>query len=401
MTTEQRQRLAAKLLEREKSEGRKSITDADRRRWHLPKEEWKEWEVPFDADNEWPTQLKVALTEYRAAWRAKMDEVNDCIATSAEQEELVDQTETERNLVRVSGPFTMEAVMPAEESLEVESPIGGEPETMETFEAAASVANAEAYLDKMLRLLAGDGVLFPNNKVIKFSRLEPIQSEFLHAEGEWVVHGEGVQRVAVSFGPQFGPVTAWQVENALHAASKRGYDAIVFAGFSFDAAAQGAIQEDPNPRVRCHLAHIRPDVNMGDLLKETPNAQIFTVFGTPRTELRTATDGMFEIELQGVDIYNPVDNSIVATNADKVAAWFLDSDYDARAFCITQAFFPDKTAWSKLANALKGAIDEERFDALSGTRSLPFSAGKQKRAAVKVIDPRGNEVMRVHRLEAA
>src|SRR5208282_5714524 len=197
--TELRQQLAAKLLEKEKEDGRKYITDADRRRWQLPKQEWKEWEVPFDADDEWPTQLKSALAEYRAAWRAKMDEVNACIVASTEQEELVDKPEPERNVVRVSGPFTMEAVMPAEESLEVESPIGGEPETMETFEPTASVANAEAYLDKMLRLLAGDGVRFPNNKVIKFSGLEPIQSEFLHAEGEWVVNGEGVQRVAVSF----------------------------------------------------------------------------------------------------------------------------------------------------------------------------------------------------------
>ncbi len=119
VTTELRQRLAAKLLEKEKREGRKSITEADRRRCQLPKQEWKEWEVPFDADDEWPTQLKSVLTEYRAAWRAKMGEVNDCIAASAEQEESVDKPELERNVVRVSGPFTMEAVMPAEESLEI------------------------------------------------------------------------------------------------------------------------------------------------------------------------------------------------------------------------------------------------------------------------------------------
>jgi adenine-specific DNA-methyltransferase len=43
-------------------------------------------------------------------------------------------------------------------------------------------------------------------------------------------------------------------------------------------------------------------------------------------------------------------------------------------------------------------VDDERFEALSGKVSLPFPVGKHKRAAVKVIDPRGNEVMRVHRL---
>jgi adenine-specific DNA-methyltransferase len=172
----------------------------------------------------------------------------------------------------------------------------------------------------------------------------------------------------------------------------------VFAGFQFDGVAQAVIQEDPNPRVRAHLAHIRPDVQMGDLLKETPNSQLFTVSGTPRTRLDSAGDGMYTVTMEGVDIYDPVENTIRATNADKVAAWFLDTDYDGRTFCITQAFFPDKAAWEKLARALKGVVDEGAWEALSGTVSLPFSAGKHKSVAVKVIDPRGTEVMRVHRL---
>jgi adenine-specific DNA-methyltransferase len=224
-----------------------------------------------------------------------------------------------------------------------------------------------------------------------------MSSEYLHAEGEWTTEGK-TRNVAVSFGPQFGPVTAYQVENALPLASRRGFDDLVFAGFSFDAAAQAVIQGDPNPRVRCHLAHIRPDVNMGDLLKETPSSQLFTVFGSPRTELKANSDGMHTIEMQGVDIFNPVDNTILPTNADKVAAWFLDTDYDGRTFCITQAFFPDKSAWDKLSRSLKGVIDEEGFAALSGTVSFPFPQGKHRRVAVKVIDPRGNEVMQVHRV---
>lgn len=103
--------------------------------------------------------------------------------------------------------------------------------------------------------------------------------------------------------------------------------------------------------------------------------------------------------MEGVDIYDPVLNTVRATGADKVAAWFLDSDYDGAAFCITQAFFPDKDAWSKLSAALKGVIDEEAFAKLSGTVSLPFPRGEYGCVAVKVIDPRGNEVMRLHRLD--
>jgi adenine-specific DNA-methyltransferase len=101
-----------------------------------------------------------------------------------------------------------------------------------------------------------------------------------------------------------------------------------------------------------------------------------------------------------VDIYDPVNHTISSAGASKVAAWFIDGDYDGRTFCVTQAFFPNKDAWEKLAKALdnQGAVDSAVFEALSGTESLPFAPGAHKRVAVKVIDPRGNEVMQVHSL---
>jgi adenine-specific DNA-methyltransferase len=216
------------------------------------------------------------------------------------------------------------------------------------------------------------------------------------------IAAEGPNSVAVTFGPQYGPVTATQVVEASRIAFRKGYADLVVAGFSFDAAAYAEVQENANPRLRLHLAHIRPDVNpaMDGLLKERPGSQLFTVFGEPRTSVAGPdADGQYRVTMEGVDIYNPVDHSITPTGADKVAAWFLDGDYDERTFCVTQAFFPDRSAWDKLAKALGGVVDPDRFEALSGVVSLPFPAGKHRRAAVKVIDPRGNEVMSVHRLE--
>src|SRR5262249_23706091 len=142
--------------------------------------------------------------------------------------------------------------------------------------------NAEAYLDQMLRLLRLDGVRFPNNKQMRFTRLELLtgQSQILQAEGRWVPEGEGPMAlrprsgareedpdpegradVCVVFGPQYGPVTASQVELAIRAASRGGYDDLVLAAFTFDGPAQAIIEDVTNPRVRVHMAHIRPDVN--------------------------------------------------------------------------------------------------------------------------------------------
>ena len=401
VTPEIRSKMLSKLAGKQASEGKNSITDADWRRWQLPDTVWQEWEAPFDTDPDWPQPLQEALTDYREAWRVKMDEVNDCIAKSSEGEELVDQPNIDTKRIRVSGPFTVEAVQPAEESLDLESPIGGEPDApLDTYDAETDgqdAVNAEAHLDQMIRLLRNDGVRFPNDQTLKFATLNPLEGDVLHAEGSW--EDDDTERlVAVVFGPQHGPVTAMQVEACLPIASRRGYDELVFAGFSFDGAAQAIIQEDPNPRVRIHMAHINPDVAMGDLLKETPSTQLFTVFGMPRTQLEETANGEYYIKMEGVDIYNPVDNTVSSAGADKVAAWFVDSDYDGRTFCITQAFFPDKKAWDKIARALKGVIDEDQFEKFSGTESLPFPAGEHKQVAIKVIDPRGNEVMSVHNL---
>ncbi len=389
-------KLAAKLLVKHKEEGKRAVTDADERRWNLNKK-WEHWEVPFDTDPDWPADLCAAVTAYRAAWRAKMDEVNACIAANAEEEALVDKPKIAPG-VRVSGPFTVEGVMPVEASLK-EPPDEEEDGSIES-------KNTEAYLEQMVRLLRIDGVTFRGNKVRHFAQIDPLwgsgQDLPWHAEGWW--EGEDPSQkagVGIFIGPQYGPITALALEEVMRKAG-RTYEELVAAGFSFDSEAVEMIGDaSSHPRLQVHQAFIRPDINPGmeGLLKEQPRSQLFTVFGQPDIELSKNQDDEHVVALGGVDTYDPLTGSIHSTPTSKVAAWFLDTDYDGRCFCITQAFFPDQGAWEKIARALKSTSDQYAFDALQGAVSIPFKAGQHKRVAVKVIDPRGNEVMVVRRLE--
>jgi adenine-specific DNA-methyltransferase len=407
-----RERLAEKLRQKEREAGKKAVTEADRRRWNLPKTDWREWEVPFDTDAEWPEPLAEALTAYRTAWSAKLDEVNAAIQANAEQEELVDKPEPVPGVVRVSGPFTMEGVIAIEDS--VDTPIGGAPAgELETFGSdERAVANAEAHLDKVLRLLKAAGVDFAGGKRMTFARLATMAgANLLHAEGEWINGDKKERRVAVSVGPEVGNLSAWQVEQVVRVANRKGYDDVVFAAFAFDAAAQDAIGQAAHPSLRTHMALIRPDIAMDDLLKTQPGSQIFTVFTAPRVAKPEKTnDGQWTVTVEGMDIYDPVAGTLDVCNRDRIASWFLDTDYDGRTFCICQAFFPDKSKWAKLAKALGdvGAVEEERFEALSGHTSLPFpppsrelKKGEPWRVAIKVIDPRGQEGLRVVEMPAS
>jgi adenine-specific DNA-methyltransferase len=426
--------LVAKLATKFRADGARAITDADARRWLLPRTDkallnfgtvsqkkdwvasippepqWREWEVPFDTDADWPQALQEAVKAFREAWRAKMDEVNAAIAASAEQEELVDQPIVIKGVTRVTGPFTVESVRPPEISADPAkpdaadgSPIGGEPAgNLPTFEPEEE-RNLSAHVDRMLSLLKQDGITFLGNKHISLTRLDRADHPMIHGEGEYTPEGAAEPRkVAIVIGPEHGAVPLFFVEEAMRISYKRGYDDLVIAGFSFDAFAQECIQtnnEDKNSKLAMHMAQIRPDVTMKDLLKKTNKVeQIFTVFGQPRSRVEPAEGGEFRATLEGVDVYDPVANQIVSSGADKVAAWFLDTDYDGKVFCVCQAFFPDKSAWEKLQRALKATIAEEEWSKLTGKVSLPFKKGKTGLVAVKVIDPRGNEVMRIHRL---
>ena len=375
-----RKQLKLKLQQKKK----RDVTEADRRRWELPETAWEEWEVPFDTEPDWPKALQKAVTAFRKAWKAKMKEVNDCIAASAKLEELVDLPAVQKNLMRVSGPFTVESVQPLEESLDVEAvPV----------ELDREPTNAAAYLERMAKLLKAGGVNFEGGRK-HFARFELLLGDALfHAEGQFE---DDARDIGVVFGPQHGPVSALLVEECLSAA-RRQYEVLLFAGFSFEAEAQAIISAE-HRRIQTHLAKIAPDVTMGDLLRQTHSDQLFTVIGAPRTEVMRTNDGQFCVKMEGVDTYNPVDNTVESTQADKVAAWFLDTDYDGRTFCPTQSFFPNKKAWHNIARSLRTVIDAESLAAFSGTESLPFSVGKHNRIAVKVIDRRGNELMKIDKL---
>jgi adenine-specific DNA-methyltransferase len=331
-----------------------------------------------------------------------MDEVNDCIAANAEMEELSDHAEELKGVVRVSGPFTVEGVRPEELSLGEEGLFDPTPDQLgDEGRIGEDVQNLQAYLSQMIQHLRNDGVQFMDNTVRRFDRLEALfdsaSGSVLHAEGTWD-SGGSEHRVAVSLGPESGPITALQVEEAIREA--RRYDELVIAGFSFDAEVTAVVAEQNHPRLRIHQAFIRPDLNsaMDGLLKDTPRSQLFTVFGQPDVDVSETKDG-WVCTLAGVSIYDPLENMVRSTAAEKVAAWFLDSDFDGRCFCLTQAFFPDQNAWEKIAKALGTAADMNAFEKLKGTSSLPFSKGKFARIAVKVIDPRGNEVMAIRTLE--
>jgi hypothetical protein len=183
---------------------------------------------------------------------------------------------------------------------------------------------------------------------------------------------------------------------------------------------------EPNARdlvEKCHdvvgvpatYVQATPDLLMGDLLKNMRSSQIFSVCGLPEIQIhrrgaeaqskrypKAGENGaQFQVELLGLDVFDPIRMEVDHQSGNEVPAWFLDTDYNGLCFHVNQAFFPRTGAWENLKKALKGGYDESVWDHLAGTVSAPFTAGEHKQIAVKVIDQRGNELLVVKSLKEA
>jgi adenine-specific DNA-methyltransferase len=128
----------------------------------------------------------------------------------------------------------------------------------------------------------------------------------------------------------------------------------------------------------------------------------FATRGRPDVEVRRITDGddkgKWKVKVQGFDYYNTRTGTIESGDTSKIAMWLLDTDYDGRSLYPRQVFFPladSDGGWADLAKNLKAEIDPDLIEAYRGTVSLPFESGQYQRIAVKVIDDRGIESLKV------
>ncbi|MGO9177043.1 MAG: site-specific DNA-methyltransferase [Desulfobaccales bacterium] len=325
------------------------------------------------------------------------EEIDAAIAKYADQETLYDQPQIDKSKARVSGPFTMEAVpAPVVKPLdEVEV----EPGADETIARSGETLRQAEWRDELFHT----GIRAKGGQKMEFSRMEPLPgTRWLQAEAE--TKGDNPQRVVISFGPEHAPLEQRQVALAIEEAQTLvpRPKIIVFAAFRFDPEAAKDIAETMWPGVTLLTAEMNMDLQTDDLKKKRASNESFWFIGQPDLRLTQTDTGKYQVEVLGFDYYNPKTGVVESGGVEKIAMWLLDPDYDGRSLYPRQVFFPmagDKEGWARLANNLKAEIDPDLIEAYRGTVSLPFEAGDNKRIAVKIVDDRGIESLKVMGVE--
>lgn len=309
------------------------------------------------------------------------------------EEVLVDRPEQNDDIVRVTGPFQFEAAIPKAAG--------------ESVPPVASEGFAARLLDALRR---SPKLHFEGNQTVEVHNIRvPAKSLHLSAEGE--IRNGKVAPVSFLFGPENGPVTDKQVVNAIREASMKGHARLLVIGLNIQPNARVTIDQADKMGIAAAYLQATPDLLMGDLLKNMRSSQVFSVCGLPEIDPRRVAAGglskgkvngkkpavtdveLWEVELLGLDVFNPVTMEATHRRGDDVPAWFLDTDYNESCFHVCQAFFPRTGAWDNLKKELKGGYDADVWNHLAGTTSAPFTAGEHRQVAVKVIDDRGNELM--------
>ncbi len=354
------------------------------------------------------------------------------------EEVLVDRPEIKRGIVRVTGPFVVEATIP--------TPVDWEGDGVEDS-GARTTEEYGNFISRMIEILRRNPVLrLDGNRSVTLRQVRPpARTLSLHAEA--LVDTRSVldcgsplplshatpapsesarglpqskssrpnepatesKPVAFVFGPEHGAVSHKLVENAAIEARRKDYSHLYVIGFAVEAGARKTVEEsDAAFGIPATYVQATPDILMGDLLKTMRSSQIFSVCGLPEIKVGRAVpsapsakdnEPLYQVELLGLDVFDPVEMKSEHRSGMDVPAWLLDTDYNGTVFRVCQAFFPRTGAWESLKRELRAEFEESVWAHLAGTTSAPFPAGPNKIIAVKVIDDRGNELLVTRGLE--
>jgi adenine-specific DNA-methyltransferase len=364
-----------------------------------------EWEVPREAPEDWPKSAKKPL---EAFWKARVTlqtEIDASIAAKADFEYLYDRPYEDRKKVRVAGPFTVESLSPhrvlgVDENDELLDPnqcaADGDASTPEP----ETPGDCQEFVEAILENLKTSGVQQAHKSdKIEFSAIVPWPGAYICAEGRYAegeAEAETEKRAAIFVGPEFGTVSRPDLAGAAREAAEAKFDVLITCAFNYDAHSSEFDKLGYLPVLK---ARMNADLHMADELKNTGKGNLFVIFGEPDIDLIDAEDGHIQVKINGVDVFDPSTGDVRSDDADGIACWFIDTDYNEESFFVRHAYFLGANdPYKALKTTLKAEINREAWDTLHGDTSRPFTKPASGRIAVKVINHLGDEVMKVFRV---
>lgn len=171
------------------------------------------------------------------------------------------------------------------------------------------------------------------------------------------------------------------------------FDVVVACAFNFDAPSS---EFHKLGRIPVLKARMNADLHMGSEFKNTGKGNLFVIFGEPDIDIEPVASDHIKVKINGVDIFDPSTGEVRSDNADGIACWFIDTNYNGESFFVRHAYFLGANdPYKSLKTTLKAEIDEDAWESLNSDVSRHFPKPATGKIAVKVINHLGDEVMKV------
>jgi len=283
---------------------------------------------------------------------------------------LVDNPEIQNNIIRITGRFAFEATIP--------TPIDHEENGVE--DSGLEMQERGSFIDRMLEVLRQSPVIqLPGNKKLTLKNIR-LPAKTLSLSAEALVpsaeiaktinldelhnlHAEKTgERLALSDKPW--PSCSARIRcgkrktrlGGAREANAKNYAHLLVIGFAIQPNAPRPYRK--GGRGHRHTRYLYPNdagPHDGRFTQEHAFEPDFQRVRLARHKNQKAKDGAFQVELLGLDVFDPATMEHHVLDGADVPAWFLDTDYNGLCFHVCQAFFPRTGAWESLKKALKAA----------------------------------------------
>ena len=323
-----------------------------------------------------------------------------------DEETLYDQPEEDKKRIRVSGPFTVETL----QSLDVSSPESLN-DKQNNFNEYAS------FTERIFNNLKSNGIRngVKQQQAIMHS-MEHLDEAYLNAKGYYKTEDGKEHCVFFMIGPKFGTVSKYAVNEAIRAFRQHLNESnwLVILGFSFEDSIESGENKDYNfGAFQVSKVRMSDDLLQDGLLKKDKKAGSFIIIGEPDISLVNNGDGTCHVEINGMDMYDPIQDEVKARNVNDIAYWEMDDNYTGGLFKVRSIHFcggdkKDFDNWrkgldtvakdmakKKAERTLRLEFNEEVWDTLYGFKSESIPYEKSKKIAVRVVSQFGEESTKI------
>jgi adenine-specific DNA-methyltransferase len=251
--------------------------------------------------------------------------------------------------------------------------------------------------------------------------LQPVANPYLNARGYYKDEQDNEVLAYLMIGPKFGTISKQSVNMAIREFRQKlneGASTLYILGFSFEDDIKNEDIKDYNLGT-FHVVKVRmnDDLLQDGLLKKDKAAGSFIIIGEPDIRLVRDDDDTCHVEIQGMDMYDPIQDRVAERNVADIAYWELDDRYSGTEFVVRSIHFcgGDKkefNAWKKglqsvtprqikrdIGRTLRMEFPEEVWNTLYDFRSAPIKYEKGRKLAVRVISQFGEESTKVITLD--